>query len=298
MVAHAPSARCRAALAAAIAAIAVAAAACGDAASRLRPELREAESRALAAVRAEIDSVEAALAPIPHLTADDRRALRRHLNAAQLASARRLGVGVVEDSAHVDRLAAAGDLVRLEDSTEYWVVRELDHSVPYVTPDTREMLEQLGRRFHERLDSLGLPPFRFQITSVLRTTAQQADLRQGNANAARGTSAHQYGTTVDIAYRDFSAPAGFAPGRRLVTGEGVGYDALRERVDRHARQALESLAADRAAELEGVLGRVLIEMTRAGTVQALRERAQTVFHITVAGRTPEDGAGEPRAGAE
>src|SRR5687767_3766395 len=79
----------------------------------------------------------------------------------------------------------AGKLVRLADSTDLWVVRELDFSVPYVTPSAEAMLVELGRRFQQRLDSLDIPRFRMDITSVLRTPEKQAALRRANSNASR-----------------------------------------------------------------------------------------------------------------
>jgi hypothetical protein len=97
-------------------------------------------------------------------------------------------------------------LIALPDSSEWWVLRELDRSLPYVTPHTREILEELGRRFHARLHEHGLPLFRFDITSVLRTEEQQEALRRRNRNASCITSSHEFGTTFDIAYLNFAAP--------------------------------------------------------------------------------------------
>ena len=127
------------------------------------------------------------------------------MNAAHLERARSLGIRPPEAGA-LDSLVQTGALVELERSTEQWVVRELEHSLPYVLPVTREALVELGTRFQARLDSLGLPAYRFEISSVLRTAEQQADLRGSNVNAARGTSTHEFGTTVDIAYSGYAAP--------------------------------------------------------------------------------------------
>ncbi|MBW3553000.1 MAG: hypothetical protein KY466_05805 [Gemmatimonadetes bacterium] len=261
------------------------AAGCGEGDPDDGGRLNEAERQALAAAEALADSAEEALAPVPLLTASERSALRRHLNAAHLASARQLGVAV-RDSAHVARLAAAGDLVRLQDSTTYWVVRELEHSLPYVTPDARAMLEELGRRFHQRLDSLGIPRYRFEISSVLRTAALQADLRRGNSNASRGTSSHQFGTTVDVAYNLFSPPATTAPALAALETRLPGDPELRTWAVERAREALAGVASDRSEELKAVLGEVLRAMQEEGRLQALLERAQPVYHLTVSRRYP------------
>ena len=270
------------------------AAACGDADPDDGGRLDEAERQALRAAESLADSAEEALAPVPLLSASDRSALRRHLNAAHLSSARELGVAI-RDSAHVERLAAAGELVRLQDSTSYWVVRELEHSLPYVTPGAHAMLEEIGRRFHQRLDSLQVFRYRFEISSVLRTAALQADLRRGNTNASRGTSSHQFGTTVDIAYNAFSPPASTAPALTRLQQRLPADPELRSRALDRASEALAEVASDRSDELKAILGEVLGEMQQEGRLQALHERAQPVYHLTVATRYPGPAA---RQGAE
>src|SRR5690606_4824391 len=90
------------------------------------------------------------------------------------------------DSASLARLIQAGTLVQLPDSTRWWVVRELDHSLPYVVPDVVVLLERIGTRFQDALAAMGLPPYRIEVTSVLRTPEGQAALREGNVNAAQG----------------------------------------------------------------------------------------------------------------
>lgn len=249
-----------------------------------------AEQEALSSVEAQVDSLDAVLSTQPGLIIATSSQLRRYLNPQQVMTARQFGVEPVADSADVQRLAEQGALVRLEDSTEHWVVRELTHSLPYVTPDTRAMLTELGRSFHEQLDSLGLPPFRFEITSVLRTAAMQAQLRSGNANASRTTSSHEFGTTVDIAYNDFSEPADLdpfvtPPPDTLSLDEGE-REAVMEWARQYAAERLSRLGKERAAELKGILGDVLHDMQEASKVQPLIERAQPVYHMTVATRYP------------
>lgn len=228
-----------------------------------------------AAIRAEADSVDRVLRGVANLTGAERSALRRDVNDPQTARARALGVRAGND---YEQAAADGRLVRLADSTEYWAVRELDHSVPYVTPGAEAMLAELGRRFHAELDELGVPRYRLDITSVLRTPEKQAALRRGNANAAAGVSAHEYGTTVDVAYRAFAPPAAEPDG------------SLNPTLARAARMLRDQLLAEtataRAAELQAVLGRVLLEMRREGKVMVMMERRQTVYHMTVARRFP------------
>lgn len=275
---------------AALAAAALAACAPGDDGPRLSPEQRAA----LAAADSLAAAAEEALAPLPLLDADTRGELRRHLNARHVASARQHGVGAVRDSGEVARLAAAGDLVRLQDSTAHWIVRELDYSLPFLTPDARAMLVEIGERFHQRLDSLRIPRYRFEITSVLRTAALQSELRQGNPNASRTTSSHEFGTTLDIAYNGFSPPAPAAPQLRALRQRVADDPAVAVLAVERARAALEGVAEERTGELKAVLAEVLREMQQEGKLRALHERAQPVFHITVAREYPAP----PRPAAE
>jgi hypothetical protein len=224
------------------------------------------------------DSVDRLLRRVPNLTRNERAGLRRDVNAIQTAMAQRMGIRPGSD---VEPLVEAGRLVLLPDTTRYWVVRELDYSVPYVTPDTEAMLAEIGERFHAKLDSLNIPRYRLEITSVLRTRENQQALRRRNPNAAAGTSAHEYGTTVDIAYRTFGPPAGVT--QAVLDG--------RLSSDPQVRQLGDSLLVEtgrqRGAELQAVLGRVLQEMKREGKLLVMMEQQQTVYHMTVARRFPD-----------
>lgn len=267
--------------------------ACGPSAEEREAALDAAESQVLPVVEANLDSVEAVLDEQPGLIASTRGELREYLNPEQVAMARQLGVEPVEDTAHIARLVRQGALVVLEDSTRYWQVRELTHSLPYVTPATHTMLVELGQRFHARLDSLGLPPFRFEISSVLRTAQLQASLRQGNPNASRTTSSHEFGTTVDVAYNSFAPPADLALMEhgdvvRQVSLEPPLRERLVDRVRQYVTGEVTALGEDHAAALKGVLGEVLREMQDDGWVRALVERAQPVYHMTVAPNAAED----------
>lgn len=239
------------------------------------PEM-EARSRAL--LEARLAEIEAALRLRPGLIGSIRQDMRRHLNPAHVAAARRNGPGPVRDSAHLAALVRRGALVRLPDSTRWWVLRELDQSQPFVTPGAQAALEEVGRRFHARLDEHRLPPFRFDITSVLRTSRQQSELRRRNRNASRTTSSHEFGTTLDIAYLNFAAPQSLDHvSLSLAAGEQLGQPLRAE-----LAAALDSLGTRYAPHLEGELGAVLEQLQRDGLVLPLRERSQPVYHITIA----------------
>jgi hypothetical protein len=233
----------------------------------------------LGAAVALADSVHELLRPVALLTPADEEALRRYSNAENVRVARQLGV---HPSSEAELRAALDDgrLVRLEDSTEHWVLRP-DIS-PYVTPDAHALLVRLGESFQDRLREMGLPAYRYEISSVLRSPEAQAALRRRNPNAAAGTSAHEFGTTVDIVYEAYPAPADLPEG---LLPEEVRERASSEEVaalERVARVVLERMAARKSRELQAILGEVMRDHQARGEVLVTLERQQPVYHITVA----------------
>lgn len=261
------------------------AAACGPSEADVRDEERRAsEARTAAALERWVPrimenarTIEDSLQPVAFLDGNEEYRLRTYLNDEHLVMARRHGVDPVQDSAQARALLDEGRLVELEDSTEWWVVRDMDYSLPLVVPSTRTLLQEMGTRFQASLDSLGLPPLRMEITSALRTAGTQAALRGRNANAAGGTSTHEYGTTVDVAYSAFSAPP--QPVTSVQVDEAP---YLRPALTRFAAAAVDASAARKSRELKAILGRVLHAMQDEGKVRVTLERGQPVYHMTVA----------------
>jgi hypothetical protein len=230
---------------------------------------------AIARIDARADSIDDLLLPVPLLTPVEEAELRRFGNAEHVSRARALGVAP-GDSAGLAGHQAVGRLVRLADSTDHWVIRELQHSLPLVTPAARAMLERVGARFHERLARMSLPPFRLEITSVLRTSELQRGLRATNPNAAAASS-HEFGTTLDVAYASFAAPV-----QRRSAGEADIPADIVPLVDRLEVAVLEQVAARRSRELQAILGHALRELQAEGVLLVILERQQPVYHLTVA----------------
>jgi hypothetical protein len=235
--------------------------------------------RELARIQQAADTADRLLHPLPLLRPAQEAALRRHTNAQQLGPARALGIPPDLPAGEVQRLAGTGRLVRLADSTQFWIVRELDYSLPYLVPDAEALLREIGERFHARLSALGLPAFRLEVTSVLRDASSQAALRRVNPNAAAGESTHQYGTTFDLAYNAFAAPA-----TPLVPPSSPEAPWLERHLVRIGDRFAETVAARRSAELQAILGEVLLELQGEGKVMVTLERLQPVYHMTVARR--------------
>ncbi len=272
--------------------------------TREPPSLEAELSRELERIAARADSVDAIFRPLPLLRPADETALRRYPNRAHVARAQRLGIPRSAGATARDELLESGRLIELEDSTAYWVVRELNRSVALVVPDTRALLVEIGERFQARLAELGAPPFRFEISSVLRTAEDQAALRRRNANAASGVSAHEYGTTVDIAYNGFAAPASTDASTAALAGastriskgaladastgtaasDGAAGAPLAVHLAAIETAMLERVAGRRSGELKAILGGVLRELQTEGKVLVTLERQQPVYHLTVGRR--------------
>ena len=208
-------------------------------------------------------------------TAQELR-LRRYRGASHLQAARRLGVRRVSGAADIERLVAEGQLVPLGD-TPYYYVQDLDYSTAYVTPDLARLLEAIGERFHARLRAHGLPLYRYCISSVLRTAENQRALRLINPNAARGVSAHEFGTTLDVVIHKYAYLD--RPEDRLPPSP---YASLNGRLEALRVERFGALGYRYWQELQGILGRVLIELQDEGKALVLLEREQPVFHLTVA----------------
>ena len=266
--------------------LAVAVSACGGAAPEVddaldgavatAPDLGAVLGREVARIDSAAAAVDEIFRPLPLLTPAQESTLRRFGNPAQLGRARALGLERGAETAVLERLVAEGELLRLEDG-EFWVVGSLDHSRALVVPAAHRLLEELGERFHQRLADMGAPPFRFEISSVLRSAADQAALRRVNPNAALGESAHEYATTVDVLYSAFAAPA-----RPIVPLTSLAHDDAEPFLTRYAAVAAERVGGRRALELKAVMGDVLMEMQGEGRVMVTLERQQPVFHMTVA----------------
>lgn len=237
-------------------------------------EIEQALSQAFGLVDQEADRANDILSPLPVMTTAQENALRRFLNASHVARARELGVRVADRAAR-DSLVAAGRLVELEDSTAYWIVRP-GTAPTYMVPHVSALLEELGRRFQERLAEMGLPPYRIEVTSALRTSERQARLRGRNPNAAAGVSSHEFGTTVDLSYAAFAPPAERPP--EILAGVPAEFA---PHVERMVDLAFESVSGRKSRELGAIFSRVLLEAQSEGLALVIYERQQTVYHVTV-----------------
>ena len=178
----------------------------------------------------------------------------KDLNAVHLKYAKANGIKGFKSNKEfrekIDDLIDDDKLVKVE-TCKYYVVDKLTHSHAYLVPEAAELLEEIGKRFQEKLDENDLPKRYYQITSLLRTGESQRGLSRSNVNATSNSS-HLYGTTFDITYaKVFSKP----------------------RLQKNAE-----IADGPAIRL---LSEAIGELRKEGRCVVVTERKERCFHITV-----------------
>lgn len=101
-----------------------------------------------------------------------------------------------------ESICKKADLTKIE-TNELYVVARLTHSLPYVNDKTADFLDLLGKRMQESFKEKDIRPYRFTLTSVLRTLKDQRHLQKVNVNATPNETPHYFGTTFDISQTRF-----------------------------------------------------------------------------------------------
>ena len=120
-------------------------------------------------------------------------------NYLQLQMAQRLGIKPIIDLP--SSYFTGRPLIKITD-TEYYKLDSLTHSLPYLVPEAAGLLNEIGKRFRDSLESRGGDSHIIKVTSLLRTPESVERLRRVNINAT-DSSTHQYATTFDISYVNF-----------------------------------------------------------------------------------------------
>jgi hypothetical protein len=147
----------------------------------------------------------------------------------------------------IDSLKKNQTLVEITEN-RFYQLKALTHSQPYLIPEAADMLNEIGYRFQKRCEEKKYHHYKFRITSMLRTEEAQTSLTHRNGNAT-GHSAHIYGTTLDISYKNF-------------------YNVDKDTIE----SKMEPIIA---------LTKVLTDMRKECKLLVVRERHQSCFHITV-----------------
>ncbi len=148
------------------------------------------------------------------------------------------------------RLVDKGKLVPIK-NPDYYAVKTLTHSHPFLTPQAADLLDDIGKRFHKKLSQNNLGKSYFQVSSLLRTGESQKRLSRSNTNASSNSS-HLYGTTFDISYQKVIKKPLFGKTVEVVDGPAM-----------------------------KLLSETLGELRKEGRLVVVTERKEACFHITV-----------------
>jgi uncharacterized protein YcbK (DUF882 family) len=116
--------------------------------------------------------------------------------------ARLTGIEKCSDADDFRQRVASGQLFRVRGG-RYYRIENLTHSYPYLTKDSKVLLNEMGKRFRRKINSEGFKGSRFIVTSMTRTSETIKNLGQTNTNVSEN-SPHLYGNAFDISYAGFS----------------------------------------------------------------------------------------------
>jgi len=111
------------------------------------------------------------------------------------------GINASKDEKELRKRISEGKLVKVRSCNSY-VVEKMTYSYPFVTKDSKILLEEIARRLREKTSQKGLKGVRLIVTSMTRKTENIKSLRRNNQNAS-ANSPHLYGNAFDISYKRF-----------------------------------------------------------------------------------------------
>jgi hypothetical protein len=116
--------------------------------------------------------------------------------------ARRSGIKECKNEMEIRRKVKEGKLVKARSNGVYLIDR-MTHSYPYVTDNSKDLLNEIARRFKEKTAGVGLKGSKFHVTSMTRTTEKMKGLWKNNGNLS-DNSPHLHGNAFDISYVRFT----------------------------------------------------------------------------------------------
>jgi uncharacterized protein YcbK (DUF882 family) len=119
------------------------------------------------------------------------------------AAAKLKGIKACKDESELKKRISEGKLVKVKSGQNY-IVEKMAFSYPYVTQDSKTLLDEIAERLRKEASQKGLSNVKFFITSMTRKPDNQKRLRRYNGNAS-ANSPHLYGNAFDISYKRFIA---------------------------------------------------------------------------------------------
>lgn len=115
--------------------------------------------------------------------------------------ARSNGIEKCSDANDIGKRLSTSQLVMVK-SGRYYKVENMTHSYPCLTRESKKLLDEIGRKFREKIEKEGFKGSKFIITSMTRTSEKIGKLGKTNINASEN-SPHLYGNAFDISYARF-----------------------------------------------------------------------------------------------
>ena len=162
------------------------------------------------------------------------------------SAAKQRGIVPCKNDEDIRNRVAAGKLVKVKGGRNYTIDR-LTHSSPYLTRDTKKLLDEIASRFREKTTDKKLYGAKLIVTSMTRKTESIKRLRRSNSNAS-ANSPHQYGNAFDITYKRFIV--------KKMTITNCDHKFMKE-----------------------ALAEIILEMKKEGKCWATYERSQSCFHV-------------------
>ena len=156
------------------------------------------------------------------------------------------GIEICRNESEILERFSEGKLVHVRAGRGYHI-EKLTHSYPYLTPDAKKLLDEIGKRFRAKTNEAGFLGSEFIITSMTRTREKLNDLMKMNTNAS-GNSPHLYGNAFDISYVSFRS-------RKFV------------------------LTACDKRYFKEILAEIIVELRKERKCWATYESQQTCFHL-------------------
>ena len=262
-------------------------------------EATEAAAKAFAdlAYRSERGFIESLPIYADYASAEKEAKLRRYLLADHLDAANRFGVEPVADESAIQKLAAAQKLVVVENTPETgFYFYNVPKRFRYLTPAAASGLNAIADRLQQILNekerarlsktdsdarddsdprgaqSVAVNQVKFAVSSMLRPTGYQTQLRDRNTNASL-VSSHSQGVSFDIFYDEYFVRLP-DPAPDLSAPEAAVQEALKQRVGY-------LLGASLRRQFRAALTETLLQLQDEGLVYVILEKRQRCYHVTV-----------------
>lgn len=205
-------------------------------------------------------------------TPEKERALRRFLLGAHLDAVRKTGRAPARNDADIAAQAEKKLLVSLSEGDRLYFFYNVKKEYRFLAPFAAEGLNRICERFQRKLNGkTAVPPVKIAVSSCVRPTAYQKDLRGRNENASL-ESTHPYGVSFDIFYDEYF----------LALPEPRGVFPLSKRLQAALNHRFGYLLGDSLRrQFRAVLADTLLEMQEEGALYAILEKRQRCYHVTI-----------------